>query len=131
MINHINPIIRGWANYYKYGVSKEVFSYIDHQLWKALWQWSKRRHPNKGKKWIHRKYFKTIKKYKHTFATKTKNRRGQDKTISILILSTIPIERWEKVKGNASPDDPTLSTYWKKRQTKQGKSHWAKGSKYY
>ena len=44
-------------------------------------------------------------------------------------MSTIPIERWEKVKNNASPDDPELATYWNKRQTKQGKSHWTKGSK--
>ena len=131
VINHINPIIRGWANYYKYVVSKEVFSYIDHHLWKALWQWSKRRHPNKGKKWILRKYFKSNNGYSYTFATKTKDRRGLDKIVSILRIPTIPIERWEKVKGSASPDDPTLSTYWAKRQTKQGKSHWAKGSKYY
>lgn len=26
-------------------------------------------------------------------------------------LSTIPIERWEKVKNNASPDDPELIAY--------------------
>ena len=131
MINHINPIIRGWANYYKYGVSKEVFSYIDHQLWKALWQWSKRRHPNKGKKWTLKKYFKSVNGYSYTFSTKFKDRRGQEKIISILRIPTIPIERWEKVKGNASTDDPTLSASWQKRQTKQGKSHWRKGSKLY
>ena len=29
-----------------------MFSYIDHHLWKALRQWAKKRHPQKGKKWI-------------------------------------------------------------------------------
>ncbi|RMF27077.1 MAG: hypothetical protein D6756_02680 [Cyanobacteria bacterium J083] len=48
-MGYLNPIIRGWANYYKYGVSKRVFSYIDHQLWKALWQWAKKRHPKKAR----------------------------------------------------------------------------------
>ena len=131
VINYLNPIIRGWANYYKYGVSKEVFSYIDHHLWKALWQWSKRRHPNKGNSWILRKYFKSFNGYKYTFATKTQDRRGQDKIISIFRLPTIPIARWTKIKGNASPDNPNLISYWKKRRTSQGKSHWSLGSKLY
>ncbi len=131
VIGHLNPIIRGWANYYKYGVSKEVFSYIDHYLWKALWQWAKKRHPQKGKKWILRKYFRQVGGYNFSFAIKTKDRRGDDKIISMVRMSTIPIERWEKVKNNASPDDPELISYWDKRQTKQGKTHWTKGSKLY
>ncbi|MEL7039631.1 MAG: group II intron maturase-specific domain-containing protein [Cyanobacteria bacterium J06592_8] len=95
VINFLNPILRGWANYYKYGVSKKVFSSIDHYLWKALWQWSKRRHPNKGKKWIFKKYFKSVNGYNYTFATTTQDRRGQEKIISIVRIPTIPIERWE------------------------------------
>ncbi|GAB4546167.1 MAG: hypothetical protein Tsb0014_40590 [Pleurocapsa sp.] len=71
--------------------------------------------------------------YSYSFAIKTKDRRGKDKIISMVRMSTIPIERWEKVKNNASPDDPELITYWNKRQTKQGKgkTHWTKGSKLY
>ncbi len=131
VINCLNPIIRGWANYYKYGVSKEVFSYIDHHLWKALWQWSRKRHPNKGKKWVLRKYFKSVDGYSHTFATTIKDRRGKEKIISMIRIPTIPIERWIKVANNASPDDPKLIAYWEKRQTNQGKSHWSYGSKLY
>ena len=56
---------------------------------------------------------------------------GFNYLILMVIMSTISIERWEKVKNNASPDDPELSTYWNKRQTKQGKTHWTKGSKLY
>jgi RNA-directed DNA polymerase len=35
-----------------------------------------------------------------------------------------------KVKGDASPDDPSLRDYWHKRSLKIGKHKWAKGSKY-
>ena len=98
---------------------------------KALWQWAKKRHPQKGKKWILRKYFRQVGGYSYSFAIKTKDRRGKDKIISMMRMSTIPIERWEKVKNNASPDDPELASYWDKRQTKQGKTHWTKGSKLY
>ena len=38
--------------------------------------------------------------------------------------------RWLKVKGNASPDDPSLQEYWEKRNTSNGKKYKAQGSKY-
>lgn len=57
LIELLNPIIRGWANYHKHVVAKETFSKIDHEIWKSLWQWVKRRHPNKGKNWIKDKYY--------------------------------------------------------------------------
>jgi RNA-directed DNA polymerase len=46
-------------------------------------------------------------------------------------LAEIPIQRHVKVKGTASPDDPTLRDYWQHRQTRYGKTYWDKGSKYY
>ena len=52
IIKYLNPLLRGWGNYYRHGVSKRVFNYVDDQIWKALWRWCRRRHPNKGRKWI-------------------------------------------------------------------------------
>jgi len=46
------------------------------------------------------------------------------------IISSTPIIRHVKVKGTASPDDPSLRDYWHKRSHKTGKHKWAKGSKY-
>jgi len=105
VINHLNPILRGWGNYYKHGVSKRVFSYVDSQIWKAIWRWCKRRHPNKGSKWIARKYFSTFKGRVWTFSAQTYDRTGTRKTLALIRLADIPIERHIKVKGTASPDD--------------------------
>jgi RNA-directed DNA polymerase len=55
LIMKLNPIIRGWANYHHHVVSSETFSKVDYAIFKALWRWAKRRHPNKGKKWIKEK----------------------------------------------------------------------------
>ena len=33
VIRRLNPIIRGWAAYYRSVVSKEVFATLDHHLW--------------------------------------------------------------------------------------------------
>jgi len=138
VIAHLNPIIRGWGNYYRHGVSQRVFSYVDHEIWKSLWKWSLRRHSErvgkqkgKGKEWVRKRYFKTINGNKWTFATTITNRRGKEETIAICRLAKLPIERHVKIKGTASPDDPTLTRYWEQRQTKTGKIYWDKGSKYY
>jgi RNA-directed DNA polymerase len=45
LIRRLNPIIRGWGGYYRHVVSKQVFSDIDHAIWRMTWNWAKRRHP--------------------------------------------------------------------------------------
>jgi RNA-directed DNA polymerase len=52
-------------------------------------------------------------------------------TISLYPIAETNIERHIKVKGNASPDDPTLKEYWEKRHQKHGKSYWEKNTKHY
>jgi RNA-directed DNA polymerase len=39
LISRINPIIRGWSNYYKGVTSKKIFSKLDNLVWKRLWRW--------------------------------------------------------------------------------------------
>lgn len=131
LIKKLNPILRGFANYYKGAVSKETFNYISHRTWKYLWRWAKRRHPNKNTKWVRKRYFKTIKGYKWTFACTTIDRRGKDKILTLYNIDHTPIERHIKVKGDASPDDPSLREYWDKRRQKLGKIRFDKGSKLY
>lgn len=130
VIRKLNPILRGFANYYKCGVSKETFSYISHRVWQYLWRWAKRRHPHKGKKWVKNRYFKTIQNNQWTFTCESERRRKKVE-ITLYPIAKTPIERHIKVKGSASPDDPSLKEYWDKRHQKNGKSYWEKGSKYY
>ncbi len=122
LIKKLNPILRGFANYYKGVVSKETFGYISHRVWQYLWRWAKRRHPNKGTKWVRKRYFKTIKGNKWMFACTTSDRRGKDKELVLYQIAYTAIERHIKVKGDASPDDPSLKEYWEKRHQKHGKS---------
>jgi RNA-directed DNA polymerase len=132
VITKLNPILRGFANYYKAQVSKETFSYISHKVWQYLWRWAKRRHPNKNTKWIRKAYFKTINGNKWTFACIISEHRGMvERIFSLYSIKYTPIERHIKVKGEASPDDPSLKEYWDKRHQKLGKSYWTRGSKNY
>jgi len=54
LINMLNPIIDGWANYHRHVVSKKVYSAVDTAIWQALWRWCCRRHPCKGARYFHR-----------------------------------------------------------------------------
>src|SRR5713101_7361475 len=45
LIVTLNPLLRGWANFYQHAVAKEVFRRVDHEVWKAIWRWALRRHP--------------------------------------------------------------------------------------
>lgn len=126
VIKYLNPVLRGWAMYYQNVCSADVFGYVDHQVWEALWLWAKRRHPNKGKRWIARKYFAINDGW--VLKANCQNRQGKTQTIKLVRLSDFPIKRHIKVKGANSPDDPELSKYWEQRQTAQGKMLLAKGS---
>lgn len=129
VLSYLNPVLKGWGNYYRHGASKDVFNYVDSQIWKAFWLWAKRRHPTKGKQWIAKKYFDITREWR--LKAICKNRRGEVQTKTITRLSDIPITRHVLVKGNNSPDDPTLTKYWEERQTAFGKVILAKGSRLY
>ncbi len=131
LIGKLNPVLRGFANYYQGVVSKETFSYISCRVWEYLWKWCKRRHPKKGKRWIASKYFRTINGVSWQFSCEIKGRRGNSELFTLFNIAKHPIVRHIKVKGTASPFDAELADYWDSRSKKLGKSRWVKGSKYY
>ena len=130
VIKELNPLLRGFANYYRGAVSKETFSYIRNRVKVYLWRWAKRRHPNKSTSWVQNRYYSRFGGDNWTFMCKGTGRKGRSKTHILYNISSTPIVRHIKVKGNSSPDDPSLRDYWQKRATDYGKKYWAKGSKY-
>jgi RNA-directed DNA polymerase len=130
VIKTLNPLLRGFANYYRGEVSKKIFSYIDYRVWHYLYNWAKRRHPNQSKRWVYKRYFGHYKKRSATFMCQGTDRKGKEQLYVLYDISSTPIVRHIKVKGNASPDDSSLREYWQKRSIKNGKNYWAKNSKY-
>jgi RNA-directed DNA polymerase len=105
LIYALNPVIRGWSNYYSTVVSKETFGKIEHVVFQMLWAWAKRRHPKKSRHWIYERYWI---RHRGTLVFKDKDSPplfGHKKT---------PIQRHVKVQGMRSPFDGDW-LYWATR----------------
>jgi RNA-directed DNA polymerase len=109
LIKKLNPIIRGWCNYFSTVVSQKAFERLWHLVvWKLL-KWGRHRHRNKGRVWMRLKYFKTVDGDNWVFATiEGKN------LIKLIQHSSTEIKRYVKVKGIASPYDGDW-IYWSSR----------------
>jgi RNA-directed DNA polymerase len=116
LINELNPKIRGWANYHGHVVSKRTFNRVDHLIFYKLWQWARRRHPNKGPSWLKHKYFERHQDRDWIFFGETCDEEGQRHKLRLLFASRIPIKRHVKVKSEANPYDPAYETYFEKRE---------------
>ncbi|WP_324606262.1 group II intron reverse transcriptase/maturase [Streptomyces globisporus] len=111
LVGKLNPIIRGWATYYRGVVSSNVFATLDSYVFQRLWLWAMRRHRNKDRLW-------RIAHYWGEFNIHRRDRWvfGDRKTGAYLIkFSWTKIVRHKLVKGRASKDDPGLAAYWASR----------------
>jgi RNA-directed DNA polymerase len=112
VIARLNPIVRGWAAYYRTAVSSEIFNALDHYLWKLVYKWARHSHPNKPTKWVIARYFGTF----------NKSRRDRwvfgdrDSGAYLHKFAWTRIVRHEMVTGAASIDDPALAHYWHRRR---------------
>jgi RNA-directed DNA polymerase len=114
VIKRLNPIIRGWAAYYRTVVSSKVFSMLDDYLWQLTYKWATSSHPNKPKAWVFRRYYGKF------------NRSRQDRWVFgdrdsgayLHKFAWTGIVRHQIVRYKASPDDPTLNDYWAWRRRK-------------
>ena len=111
LISKLNPMIRGWANYYCYSSAKETFNYIDYRIWKMLWQWCLRRHKDKGKRWIRRRYFMNLGNRRWIFGERKEN-------VLLFCRSFRAGVKYTPVKGYNSPYDASLHKYWSNRYGK-------------
>ena len=114
LINLLNPKILGWGNYFRSVVSSRVFSYVDHNIYKAMWHWMLRRHPNKSKSWIKRKYLKTHKLCNTRIHAMVK-KENEIAPLYLCRMMDIGIRRHIKIRGDAHPYDLAFKEYFKQR----------------
>ena len=117
LITMLNPIIRGWTLYHRHIVAKESFSKLRHEIFKILWRWDKRRHPNKSSKWVKNKYFKLIRGDAWRFACEADKQKPGEKPVTYKLVdpTKLPIKRHVKILSEANPYDKEWDSYFEKR----------------
>ena len=114
VIKRLNPIIRGWAAYYRTQASSQTFDALDHYLWQLTYKWATFSHDNKPIRWVVARYFG---KY-----NKARNNRWVfgDRASGAYLhkFAWTNIARHQIVRYRASPDDPDLTEYWAWRRRK-------------
>jgi RNA-directed DNA polymerase len=114
VIKRLNPIIRGWAAYYRGVVSSETFTVLDRYMWALTYKWATFSHSNKPRHWVVNRYFGAFHKSRNdrwVFGDRASGAYLQKFTWT-------RIYRHQMVKSGASPDDPALAEYWAERRRK-------------
>lgn len=114
LIKALNPILLGWVNYHRHVVAKRCFSDISNYLFWQLWKWVRRRHGNKNKRWLIRKYW-LIGNKPGVFATRLK-RKGGERIYELLRPQRVAIVRHTKIRGHANPYDQSWKPYFRNRK---------------
>jgi RNA-directed DNA polymerase len=115
VISRLNPVLRGWAAYYRTVVSKHTFTTIDSYLWWLTFKWAVREHRNKPKKWVTARYYGTFnpaRSDRWVFGDRSSG-------AYLTKLAWTKITRHQMVDGSASPDDPDRSAYWAQRKRRR------------
>jgi len=120
LIKKLNSMLRGWANYHRHVVSSAVFGRVDTYVFNQLWRMLHRRHSNKSKGWLIKRYwsaagrkwiFSVLRKYK-----------GKSRLLQVIRVCSIGIRRHIKVKADANPYLPEYARYfWRRRHEKDSR----------
>jgi RNA-directed DNA polymerase len=112
VLSRLNPIIRGWANYYRSAVSSRVFNKMDHWRYRRAVRYVRHRHPEKSERWRMQRYWGQLNPERDEAWVFGDKRSGR----YLLKFGWSRIVRHQLVRGTASPDDPSLREYWWERR---------------
>ena len=117
LIMWLNRVIRGWTNYHRHITATQAFRKAEMVIWRRLWYWAKRRHPEKSVDWIAKRYWHRLGRTRRTFAADSGERTpdGKPKLFRLVDPTEIRIRRHVKVKSEANPFDPRWRDYFEDR----------------
>ena len=110
LIEKLNPVIRGWANYHRHSCAKKTFSYVDSCIFGQVWKWVVRKHRSKTKQWIRKRYFRSVDSRNWSFFAAQKTESGIMEVKDLFHAATTKIVRHVKIRSTASPYDK----YWER-----------------
>jgi len=124
LLRQLNPLLRGWANYYRNGAAQRTFYKLDWYVFCKIWRWISRRHPDKTRAWKKAKYFSAAGD-KGSFSAKYLTKTGESCVLQLYRLASTKIERHLQVRGQANPYDPRYTEYFERRRSFLWRIRWS------
>jgi RNA-directed DNA polymerase len=119
LIERLNPLIRGWAQYHRHVSNNRRLTRVDRLILSKLWRWARRRHRHKSAAWVKAKYFThpggSGERLRGTVTDKT----GGQQPNWLAQAGATPIRRHVKIRGEANPYDPAWELYFEERLATQ------------
>jgi len=80
LLQRLNPVLRGWTNYFRHGVSARTFSYLNAFSWRRVVNWLRHKHPRASWSWLRRHHLPRW--------------RPTDGEVTLFNPATVPITRY-------------------------------------
>src|SRR5579875_3437535 len=80
LLSRVNPVLRGWTNYFRHGVSARTFSYLNAFSWRRVVNWLRHKHPRASWSWLRRHHLPRW--------------RPTDGEVTLFNPATVPITRY-------------------------------------
>ena len=122
VIKKLNEVLGGWANYHRHVVASRTFSFVDTYVFHQLWRMLRRRHSNKSRGWLIKRYW-TATGRKHVFSV-IKKIKGTPRLYQVVRTKSIGIKRHVKIKALANPYLKKYAGYFWRRRSVEGAT-WA------
>jgi len=119
LIHQLNRRLRGWANAFRHLVSSRAFRFVDRCVFRQLWRWARKRHGNKGVKWVQKKYFHIRKNGSWVFYARSRTKEGRPKSAVLFRVTSLRIRRHVKIQSKATVHDPAYDAYFEQRRQRQ------------
>jgi RNA-directed DNA polymerase len=94
LLYRLAPVVRGWVNYFRHGVSKATFDYVRAFTWRRVIAWLRHKHSRANWKWLRRRY---LPRWWPT-----------DGDVQMFDPMTVPVTRY-RYRGNIPSPWPTVA----------------------
>ena len=122
LIAKLNPIIKGWANYYRHVVAKETFSEVDDYIFRKTLYWTMRKFNGHQRYKAVNKYYRSRHLFRRWIFSDVKaNKNGKKEYICLHKMMDVKIQRHIKIRAVATPYLSEFKEYFKDRKRLMGK----------
>jgi RNA-directed DNA polymerase len=119
LIEQLNAMIRGWAFPHRHVSSSRAYARVDHAIFRTLWAWARRRHPNKGAGWVRKRYFHTVGNRTWVFSGTVPGPDGTKVMARLYAATSCRFQRHTKVQAHANPYDPAWYAHFAQRRSRR------------